>query len=783
MQDDWFNMYAKVCDLCGMEFTAKYRRQRFCQRTHVFSCVVCGKQVAIEKDLGHYEQRVKNGTFCCCKSCSMKLAHKNATDRSKESTRKKQSESAKKYIAKHGSERARKTKATKLAKYGSETYNNREKYAITCQQKYGVDNVAKLNSTVKKAKQTKRKKYGSETYNNRSRAKQTSVQRYGVENAMQSDAIKQKHKQSVLSKYGSESSLGNKEVQQKSRNSLLSKYGVANASQVPESRDKAKQTQIDKYGCYYVNTKECKERKKAACLEKYGVDNPSKCEACKQKAMQTSRSKYGEDYPSQSSAVKAKAVSTCNRKYGVDYAMQSERVKQKAKETNRQNLNVDWPFASKQVQEKCMRTNLEKYGVEHACQSVEVKAKQRAAMLNKYGVDNPMKLLMFRQKAAQSAKASKLEKHLATLLDSYGIKYETQHVVEKNGHIHAFDFYVPDYKILVDADGKYYHSYLSDPDGKQVRDDYDEVRMYLVPSDHAFILAVEGHEDKAAKEVSDAIKAMDADVFDYDTDLFKWCREVGFPYPKYDSKRMEKDYNALCLYQNDKYKNNCRLGYSIIKNYHTSLYDCNVYQYDSPRKAWDDDEKLRRVILNRFIYKNNVDPSKVLAGFNISKTAPIVSIFNPVLAKHLVETYLSEFDEVFDPFSGFSGRLLGSLACGRKYIGQDIRQTAVNESNEIIKFLSAQSKASVARRNVLESDGSYPCLLTCPPYAQKETYGSEVAFKSCDEWIDECLQRFNCKAYVFVVDETEKYKQCVAETIQNSSHFSKAKEHVVVIGK
>ena len=56
-----------------------------------------------------------------------------------------------------------------------------------------------------------------------------------------------------------------------------------------------------------------------------------------------------------------------------------------------------------------------------------------------------------------------------------------------------------------------------------------------------------------------------------------------------------------------------------------------------------------------------------------------------------------------------------------------------------------------------------------------------TVFKSCDEWIDECMKRFSCKAYVFVVDSTKKYKQYVTETLHNSSHFSKSKEYVVVI--
>ena len=74
-------------------------------------------------------------------------------------------------------------------------------------------------------------------------------------------------------------------------------------------------------------------------------------------------------------------------------------------------------------------------------------------------------------------------------------------------------------------------------------------------------------------------------------------------------------------------------------------------------------------------------------------------------------------------------------------------------------------------------------MLTCPPYADKENYFEDQVCKSCDEWIDECLKRYNCNRYIFVVDEISKYTENIVEDIQNSSHFSKAVEHVVVIDR
>ena len=42
---------------------------------------------------------------------------------------------------------------------------------------------------------------------------------------------------------------------------------------------------------------------------------------------------------------------------------------------------------------------------------------------------------------------------------------------------------------------------------------------------------------------------------------------------------------------------------------------------------------------------------------------------------------------------------------------------------------------------------------------------------NCDEWIDICLKNFKCKKYLFVVDNTEKYKNNIIEEIINNRPY------------
>ena len=400
---------------------------------------------------------------------------------------------------------------------------------------------------------------------------------------------------------------------------------------------------------------------------------------------------------------------------------------------------------------------------------------------NTTGFKHPIINPEVRSRIAKSAKTSSLELRISKALDNYKVEYIHHYSIIKGELSHEFDFYLPEYKMLIDADGAYYHSYLDDPNGTTVNDYWDDIRTYLVPNDHEFYLIVEETEEKSIKTLFKILQQKDENIFSYDSYLYEWCRSISFPYPKYTNERLNKEWRRLREYQNDKYVPQCRIGESIVKHFHPSIYSSHVKNYPSPIEGWNNDKILKKVIKNRLIYVNDVDPSKILKGFNVSKLCPIVSIFNPILAKYITQKYLSNYSMIFDPFSGFSGRMLGAVSCGKQYIGSDIRNEVIIETNNMIQFLNIQS-ASVSQCDILTStEKQYECMLTCPPYGLKEEYGNESGFNSCDSWIDICIQKFKCKRYCFVVDNTSKYESNVVEEFNSTSHFATVKEKLVII--
>ena len=253
-----------------------------------------------------------------------------------------------------------------------------------------------------------------------------------------------------------------------------------------------------------------------------------------------------------------------------------------------------------------------------------------------------------------------------------------------------------------------------------------------------------------------------------------------FPYPHYSNSQLKEDYENL---KSKDYKPGQKFGTYIANEFHKSIWWASVKGKKSPYEAWHDEELMAKLIKNRLIYSSSpeITPEILRRGFSPSRIAPRVSLFNPALAKYLISKYLNEYDVIFDPFSGFSGRLLGACSLGKKYVGSDIDEDHIRESQSIIDYFGLEGIVEV--KDVLESSGAYPCLFTCPPYGGKERWNekNDLVEKSCDEWIQECIQRFDCERYLFVVDKTECFKDSIVEEIDNSSHLGKGKEYVVLI--
>lgn len=256
-------------------------------------------------------------------------------------------------------------------------------------------------------------------------------------------------------------------------------------------------------------------------------------------------------------------------------------------------------------------------------------------------------------------------------------------------------------------------------------------------------------------------------------------QESNFPFDCYSDTDLKKDYVNLKKSTN-KVSN---IGLKLVRYFHPSIWRCNIKNHKAPIDAWYDEYIMKKVIENRLKYlkTDTLSIYNIRSGLSISRLAPKVSIFRPSLAKYLIQKYLNNYVEIFDPCAGFSGRMLGTCVLNKKYIGQDINSITIREANKLKEFLNLNAELKL--KDSIYDKGNYECLFTCPPYTDKECWHQDIEILSTDEWIDICLKNYNCQAYLFVVDKTEKYKDYIVEKITNNSYLSNSEELIIYIKK
>lgn len=291
---------------------------------------------------------------------------------------------------------------------------------------------------------------------------------------------------------------------------------------------------------------------------------------------------------------------------------------------------------------------------------------------------------------------------------------------------------------------------------------------------------------------------------------FEKIQKIDFPPMRSQvitEKSLVNEYINLRKGMDFKLTNICDSKY--IAYFHKSIITASREGCDSPYEYWNKLKKdkvlFRKFYSNRlrcsdwfkehdnmkYLYEGYVPDFIYGIGLTTSMTAPKVSTFSPKLAKMLIMKYLGSYSTIFDPFSGFSGRMLGALACGKKYIGQDLNEDHIEESKQMLKFIKDHNQTEdiqceLRTQDIFEdSKCEYECLFTCSPYGNKEKWnGDNDKNLSCDDWIDVCLEKYDCEAYLFVTDgDITKYKKYEVGELVNTSHFGTNKECILLIKK
>lgn len=293
---------------------------------------------------------------------------------------------------------------------------------------------------------------------------------------------------------------------------------------------------------------------------------------------------------------------------------------------------------------------------------------------------------------------------------------------------------------------------------------------------------------------------------------WKHIKEIMFPPTRefpITLKELLNEFKNLKLHHAENATAGQRNNSKLIRYFHPSMFTASKGNRPSPMEYWkrlqEDPELFKKFYKNRlqcsdwfnekngankhFLYEGKVPDFIYGIGLTTSAKAPCVSYFKPYLAKYLIETYLNDCDNLLDPFSGYSARLLGAWACNKNYTGIDINDITVQESNELIQFMKDNKvlkddiEINIKCTNSLSSKGSADAIIACPPYSDKNGKQIEIwqnskgekiiCDKSCDEIIDYFVGNFDCKKYLFVVDgSSTKYNDYVVEILENRNYIN-----------
>lgn len=566
---------------------------------------------------------------------------------------------------------------------------------------------------------------------------ETMMKKYGVRhNWCKGSALREKEEAFWKEKYGGHP-LCSKIVRDKIKKTKFEKYG----NEYYTNREKAVETMIEEHGCYYNNHEQIHKT--------WSQKSEEELKEIARKKRETSLEKYGTECPLQNEEVKEKTKKTSLEKYGVECPVSSEFVKEKRKQTCLALFGETTVLKNEEVKEKIKQTCLEKYGVEYASQSPEFQSKIRKFYnFNNLTFDSKYELYFYIFNKEMLGKEVVRDKIFEYIFEGEKCYYycdfcvDGQNVEIKGPHLFK--------------DGTLYFPYRNLKNWEFHQRKWETKFECMKDNDVKLILT----NSEEMKEIMNEVNKKYTKDF---VSLFN--TRMNFPYP------------------NENFYDKSDMG--LIHYFHKSIYEAHRKNKISPVKAWEDKNLVKEIALNRIEYVGRCLPSDIIQGFNVTLKAPKVSVFSPYVAKELVEKYLSECNSIVDPFSGFSGRMLGASGCGKEYHGFDLNEKHVEESNEIIKYRNL-TNCTVEMRDILEnvSVESYDSLFTCPPYNDKENWNGDFdILKSCDEWIDICLNKFHCKKYLFVVDETVKYANNVVDNLTKKSHFGDRTELVILIEK
>lgn len=217
----------------------------------------------------------------------------------------------------------------------------------------------------------------------------------------------------------------------------------------------------------------------------------------------------------------------------------------------------------------------------------------------------------------------------------------------------------------------------------------------------------------------------------------------------YSDEELRADWNKLLRTTSFKTGSQFKPGMKLCQHYFPNFWEIEDTKGNSFAKAWKDPVVMNKVREWGLSGMSNLWLSWVRRAVYMAAGLPNSSFYRPHFAKQITMMTGKKHGVLFDPCSGWGGRMLGTVANGWDYISCDPNKDTFAGLQKILQLID--TKCDVRLHNIpaeqfdFSKQEKVDVVLTSPPYFNLEVYNQDATqsynqFNEYDTWRDQWLE-------------------------------------------
>jgi hypothetical protein len=230
---------------------------------------------------------------------------------------------------------------------------------------------------------------------------------------------------------------------------------------------------------------------------------------------------------------------------------------------------------------------------------------------------------------------------------------------------------------------------------------------------------------------------------------FQYWRARGFPYYESSLEQLQQEYSRLLAKDwrevfDGRNLRSSNSGLRLANSFQPSMWSAKVNRYRSPMEVFNDDGLLRFAIersLTIWPDRFGANASCLRMMLKSYPGAASVSNYRPMIARAIVSKYSPKSGQVVDFAAGYGGRLLGTLAAGRSYLGIEPNREQVFGFRKMALALNSAGFL-LPRVKIMNGRAEYKLLKV--PTAFADLVFSSPPFFNWEHYSSDHTQSFKC---------------------------------------